>query len=224
MNKIQLHGSWRKKLDGEFDCDYMLALQAFLTEQKAQGKLMYPPEQQVFNALNSTAFEAVKVIIIGQDPYHGEGQAHGLCFSVPQGVPIPPSLGNIFKELKNDVGYSAPEHGCLQAWAEQGVLLLNSILTVEREQAASHAGRGWEHFTDQIIERLSTEREGLVFVLWGGYAQKKGKCIDEEKHLVLKSVHPSPLSAYRGFFGSKPFSTINSYLKAKGRATIDWQI
>ena len=224
MNKIQLHASWRKELDGEFDCEYLRALQAFLTEQKAQDKVMYPPEEQVFNALNSTAFEAVKVIIIGQDPYHGDGQAHGLCFSVPQGVPIPPSLGNIFKELNDDVGCSVPEHGCLQAWAAQGVLLLNSILTVEREQAASHAGQGWEQFTDQIIERLSTEREGLVFVLWGNYAQKKGQCIDEKKHLVIQSVHPSPLSAYRGFFGSKPFSTINSYLKAKGRATIDWQI
>ena len=224
MNKIQLHASWRKKLDGEFDCEYMLALQTFLTEQKAQGKLMYPPEKRIFNALNSTAFEDVKVIIIGQDPYHGPGQAHGLCFSVPQGLPIPPSLVNIFKELNNDVGCSAPEHGCLQAWAEQGVLLLNSILTVEHDRAASHAGQGWEQFTDQIIERLSTEREGLIFVLWGNYAQKKGKCIDEKKHLVIRSAHPSPLSAYRGFFGSKPFSTINAYLKAKGRATIDWQI
>ena len=185
---------------------------------------MYPPEKRIFNALNSTAFEDVKVIIIGQDPYHGPGQAHGLCFSVPQGLPIPPSLVNIFKELNNDVGCSAPEHGCLQAWAEQGVLLLNSILTVEHDRAASHAGQGWEQFTDQIIERLSTEREGLIFVLWGNYAQKKGQCIDEKKHLVIRSAHPSPLSAYRGFFGSKPFSTINAYLKAKGRATIDWQI
>lgn len=202
----------------------MQGLQDFLKQRRAQGSEIYPPEALVFNALNCTPFDSVKVVILGQDPYHGAGQAHGLSFSVPDGLKLPPSLLNICKELAHDLGYGMPLSGSLAAWAEQGVLLLNSVLTVEQAQAGSHQGKGWETFTDAIIKALSDQREHLVFVLWGSYAQEKGKVIDGSRHLVLSSVHPSPLSAHRGFFGSRPFSKCNEYLKANGIEEIDWRL
>ena len=186
--------------------------------------MIYPPGPEIFAALDATPLPQVKVVILGQDPYHGPDQAHGLCFSVRPGVPPPPSLVNIFKELHADLGITAPNHGCLEAWTHQGVLLLNSVLTVERGLAASHARQGWEQFTDRIIEVINTQRTGVVFVLWGAYAQKKGAAIDRNRHLVLTAVHPSPLSAHRGFAGSKPFSKINAYLKQHGEEAIDWQL
>jgi uracil-DNA glycosylase len=197
-------------------------LKAFLQEQKQQKKVIYPASDQWFNAFNTTPFEKVKVVILGQDPYHGPDQAHGLCFSVKPGTKFPPSLLNIFKELGNDLDMPVPEQGCLQSWAEQGVLLLNATLTVEQAQAGSHQNRGWEQFTDRAIQHLNEQREGLVFMLWGSYAQKKGQLIDDKKHLVLKAPHPSPLSAYRGFFGCGHFSQANSYLKSRGEAVIEW--
>lgn len=221
---VQLEPGWKEALAEEFDQPYMQQLRGFLIEQKAAGKQVYPPGPLIFNALNSTPLEDVKVVIIGQDPYHGPGQAHGLCFSVPPGMPAPPSLQNIFKELQRDLGLSVPRHGCLQSWAEQGVLLLNAVLTVEHSQAGSHANRGWERFTSRIIEVLNERRTHLVFLLWGSYAQKKGQQIDPGVHLVLKSVHPSPLSAHRGFIGNGHFSRANEYLVAHGRAPIDWQL
>jgi len=202
----------------------MKELRAFLAAEKAAGKTIYPPGKLIFNALNSTPFNKVRVVILGQDPYHGPGQAHGLCFSVPKGVRPPPSLQNIFKELSADLGLPKPEHGCLQGWAEQGVLLLNAVLTVAYKQAGAHANKGWEQFTDCVIRVLSERREGLVFLLWGSYAQKKGQIIDENKHLVLKAVHPSPLSAHRGFLGCRHFSKTNNYLKAQHLGEIDWLI
>lgn len=211
-------------LGGEFDKPYMKELRAFLVAEKKAGKTIYPPANLWFNALNSTPFDQVKVVILGQDPYHGPGQAHGLCFSVLPGQKFPPSLNNIFKEIQDDLGIEPPNHGCLQHWAEQGVLLLNATLTVEKNQAGSHQGKGWEEFTDQVIDHLNREREGLVFILWGSYAQKKGRYIDPKRHLVLKSPHPSPLSSYRGFFGCKHFSKTNEYLRAQGQPEIDWAV
>lgn len=220
--EVKLESGWRDQLKDEFDQDYMKSLRQFLATEAKRGKIIYPHGDEIFAALNFTPFDQVKAVILGQDPYHGPGQAHGLCFSVKEGITPPPSLVNIYKELATDLGLSPSPHGCLSQWAKQGVLLLNSVLTVERGRAASHQGRGWERFTDRIIECLSSQREGLVFVLWGSYAQKKGQSIDRTRHLVLSSPHPSPLSAYRGFFGSKPFSQTNNYLASRGKALIDW--
>jgi uracil-DNA glycosylase len=221
---IQLDSSWLNVLGGEFDKPYMQSLRAFLQAEKQAGKTIYPAGKNIFNAFNSTSFDAVKVVILGQDPYHGPGQAHGLCFSVLPGVPLPPSLLNIFKEIQQDLGIPVPRHGCLQAWADQGVLLLNATLTVEHGLAGSHQGKGWEVFTDEAIMALNREREGLVFLLWGSYAQKKGALIDPRKHLVLKSPHPSPLSAHRGFFGNRHFSKTNAWLVERGLEPIDWRV
>ncbi|MGL6159964.1 uracil-DNA glycosylase [Microbulbifer sp.] len=221
---IKIHPSWYAVLQDEFEKPYMEQLRQFLRKEKAAGKIVYPPGPQIFNAFNSTPFEEVKVVILGQDPYHGPGQAHGLCFSVKPGVPVPPSLQNIFKELQSDLGIDSPDHGCLQPWAEQGVLLLNATLTVERGRAGSHQGRGWEHFTDAAIHKLAEKREGLVFILWGSYAQKKGAFIDSNKHRVFRAPHPSPLSAHRGFFGTRPFSQANDYLLSNSREPIDWAL
>lgn len=202
----------------------MVALKAFLIAEKAAGKPIYPKGLEWFAALDATPLENVRVVILGQDPYHGEGQAHGLCFSVQHGVRPPPSLINIYKEMKTDLGEYPPNHGNLKSWAEQGVLLLNSVLTVEANKAASHQGKGWERFTDAIIQLVNDQPYPVVFILWGSYAQKKAAFVDHTKHLVLKSVHPSPLSAYNGFFGSKPFSQANAFLKSKGRGEIDWRL
>lgn len=220
----QLPESWKVHLNQELEKDYIRHLENFLSEEKQNGKIIFPQDQQYFAALDLTPFEKVKVVILGQDPYHGPGQAHGLSFSVKQGVAFPPSLQNIFKELKSDLGIEIPQHGCLDPWAKQGVLLLNTVLTVEQSKAASHQKKGWEEFTDAVIRHLNEEREGLVFVLWGSSAQKKGALIDRKKHLVIESPHPSPLSSYRGFFGSKPFSRINQYLQAQGQEPIDWKL
>ncbi len=222
--EVKLHASWRKLLQDDFDSPYMAVLRNFLREQKALGKTIYPPGNEIFAALNTTAFDSVKVVILGQDPYHGPNQAHGLCFSVRPGVRIPPSLQNIYKELAADVGFIPPQHGCLKEWAEQGVLLLNAVLTVEAGLAASHQGKGWERFTDSIVNHLNLNASGIVFILWGSYAQKKGAMIDRQKHLVLQSPHPSPLSASRGFFGNHHFSRSNEYLLANNKSAIDWQL
>jgi uracil-DNA glycosylase len=220
----QLHPSWQAVIGSEFDKPYMQSLRAFLLQEKTAGKHIFPPSPLIFNAFNHTPFDKVRVVIIGQDPYHGVGQAHGLSFSVPAGVALPPSLINIFKEIESDLGIKMRGKGDLTAWADQGVLLLNATLTVEMANAGSHQKRGWETFTDAAIAALNQHREGLVFVLWGSYAQKKGEMIDGQKHLVLKSVHPSPLSAHRGFFGNHQFSKINHYLIQQGQVPIDWQI
>ncbi len=221
---IQLHSSWLSQLEAEFDAPYMVQLRDFLLQQKRLKKTIYPKGDAIFNALNSTPFNHVKVVIIGQDPYHGPEQAHGLCFSVPKGIRTPPSLINIFKELNSDIGLPIPAHGCLQSWAEQGVLLLNAVLTVEHKTAGAHAGKGWEAFTDKIIALLNEQQENIVFMLWGAYAQKKGQLIDSSKHLVLKAVHPSPLSAHRGFLGCRHFSQANDYLLAAGIEPVDWSL
>lgn len=221
---VQLEPSWLRVLHQEFEKDYMLELKAFLQSEKETGKEIYPASKQWFNAFNSTPFNDVKVVILGQDPYHGPGQAHGLCFSVLPGIAHPPSLRNIFKEMQNDLKLDPPESGCLQAWAERGVLLLNATLTVERGSAGSHQGRGWEQFTDSVIRELNDKREGLVFILWGSYAQKKGQIIDDTRHLVLKAPHPSPLSSHRGFFGCRHFSKTNEYLTGRGQSPIDWSL
>ncbi|CBL45836.1 Uracil-DNA glycosylase [gamma proteobacterium HdN1] len=223
-SRIRLEGSWKQFLISEFEQPYMKGLRDFLNAEKQAGKSIYPRGSEYFQALNSTPFEEVKVVVLGQDPYHGPGQAHGLSFSVLPGTPFPPSLINIFKELQTDVGVPVPAHGCLSHWAEQGVLLLNSVLTVEAGKAGSHQGRGWEIFTDRIVRELASQREGLVFLLWGSYAHKKGQFIDRKRHLVLSAVHPSPLSAYRGFFGCKHFSQTNAFLLAHGKKPIDWTV
>jgi uracil-DNA glycosylase len=223
-DRIQLDPSWKTRLLPEFQKSYMLELRQFLHKELGAKKKIYPRGSEYFAALNFTPFEQVKVVIIGQDPYHGVDQAHGLCFSVKAGIEIPPSLVNIFKELKTDLGVEPAKHGCLDHWAKQGVLLLNATLTVEHGKAGSHQNKGWEQFTDAVIDHLNREREGLVFVLWGSYAQKKGAFIDRKKHLVLESPHPSPLSAHRGFFGCRHFSKINAYLKSKGQRPIDWRL
>lgn len=223
-DNVKIEASWKEVLREEFDKPYFIQLRSFLQAEKQAGKTVYPPGSLIFNAFDKTPFEQVKVVILGQDPYHGPGQAHGLSFSVPPGIPAPPSLVNIYKELVDDVGISMPAHGSLDAWASQGVLLLNSILTVEANQAASHQGRGWEQFTDAVIRTLNERRTGLVFLLWGSYAQKKGAFIYTDKHLVLKSVHPSPLSVYRGFIGCKHFSQTNNYLALQGKEPINWQV
>jgi len=224
----QLHPSWQAIIGQEFDQPYMQTLRTFLQQEKAAGKVIYPPSALIFNAFNHTPFDDVRVVIIGQDPYHGQDngqpQAHGLSFSVPAGIKPPPSLVNIFKEIATDLGITMSGTGDLSPWAAQGVLLLNATLTVEQANAGSHQKRGWEQFTDAAIAALNAQRENLVFVLWGSYAQKKGAAIDAAKHLVLQSVHPSPLSAHRGFFGNHQFSQINAYLQQHGQQPIDWQL
>lgn len=220
--QARLHPSWMAQIGGEFDQPYMRQLRQFLSAEKTAGKVIYPPGELWFNAFNSTPFDEVKVVILGQDPYHGPGQAHGLCFSVLPGVPFPPSLLNIFKEIQADLGTQIPDDGCLQRWADQGVLLLNATLTVEQGRAGSHQGRGWEQFTDCAVQRLNEAREGLVFLLWGSYAQKKGQFIDSQRHLVLRAPHPSPLSAHRGFLGCRHFSQANQYLQQRGQPPIRW--
>jgi uracil-DNA glycosylase len=216
--------SWTRVMGDEFDQPYMKTLTTFLDKQIESGTRIFPQASEYFAAFSATPFDKVRVVILGQDPYHGEGQAHGLSFSVPDGVKPPPSLLNIFKELEADLGIPRTRKGHLMKWAEQGVLLLNSVLTVEENKAGSNQKRGWEQFTDRAIRELNDRREGLVFVLWGAYAQKKGAFIDRQKHLVLESVHPSPLSASRGFLGSRPFSKINGHLRTQGQTEIDWRL
>lgn len=216
--------SWQHYLGGEFDQPYMLNLKQFLQEQKTQRKVIYPHSTLWFHALEATPLDQVKVVILGQDPYHQPDQAHGLCFSVRPGIKTPPSLVNIYKELNSDLGIAPVKHGYLESWAQQGVLLLNSVLTVEQSQAASHQKKGWEQFTDRVIQVVNEHCENVVFLLWGSYAQKKGAVIDTQRHLVLKAPHPSPLAAHRGFFGSRPFSQANGYLEQQGKAPVNWQL
>jgi len=215
--------SWNAVLQDEFEQPYFKALETFVAKER-ETKIIYPPHEQVFAAFEALDFNDVKVVILGQDPYHGEFQANGLAFSVNQGVKFPPSLKNIFKELEDDLGIKNVHNGDLSLWAKQGVLLLNATLTVEAAKAGSHQKRGWETFTDQVIEAVATQLDHVVFILWGSYAQKKGKMIDRNKHFVIETAHPSPLSVYRGFYGSKPFSKINTYLEQKGQKPIDWKI
>jgi uracil-DNA glycosylase len=221
---IRLHESWLKPLQAEFDAPYMAALRAFLVAEREAGKRIFPKGSEWFHALDATPLDRVRVVILGQDPYHGEGQAHGLCFSVRPGVPLPPSLVNIYKELEADLGLKPPGHGCLETWAKQGVLLLNAVLTVEAGRAASHQGKGWERFTDAVIRHVNDLERPVVFILWGSYAQKKAAFVDTTRHLVLRSAHPSPLSAHNGFFGSRPFSKANAFLEAHGQQPIDWAL
>ena len=223
-DSIRLEPAWKALIGDWLLRDDMRALSAFLRERMRAGVRIHPDPANIFAAFDATAFDAVKVVILGQDPYHGPGQAHGLCFSVQPGVPIPPSLDNIYKELHRDLGMARPPNGDLTPWAQRGVLMLNSVLTVEEGRAGSHQGRGWEGFTDHVVDVLNREREGLVFLLWGSYAQAKGKAIDPRRHRVLKAPHPSPLSAYRGFIGCGHFSATNEYLARHGRAPIDWTL
>lgn len=219
-----LEESWRTPLQNEFAQPYMRTLAKFLCAEKAKGKTVFPEQQEYFRALDLTPLTDVRVVILGQDPYHGEGQAHGLCFSVRPEVKIPPSLMNIYKELQNDLGIAPARHGFLESWARQGVLLLNSVLTVENAQAASHQGRGWEKFTDRIIHTVNEKAGPAVFMLWGAYAQKKAAFVDPRKHLVLGAPHPSPLSAHRGFLGCRHFSRANKFLVENGRAPVNWEL
>lgn len=223
-SNVKLEPSWLCILKDEFEKPYIQALKQFLLSEKHQDKIIYPKSDLIFNALNTTPFDSVKVVILGQDPYHAPNQAHGLCFSVLPDIRIPPSLLNIYKEIKQDIGIEIPKHGYLQSWAEQGVLLLNAMLTVEDNKAGSHQNKGWEQFTDKVIQLLNEQREGIVFLLWGSYAQKKGQYIDTKKHLVLKAPHPSPLSAYRGFFGTKHFSKANAYLIKQNISPVEWAL
>src|SRR5690554_2402002 len=218
---VKMEQHWKEQMKEEFEKEYFKSLTTFIREEYA-GKTIYPPAKLIFNAFNSCPFDEVKVVIVGQDPYHEPGQAHGLCFSVNEGITVPPSLLNIYKEIKNDLGKAIPLSGNLERWAGQGVLLLNATLTVQAHRAGSHQGKGWEAFTDAAIRHLAEEREHLVFIFWGAYAQRKGASIDAGKHLILKSPHPSPLSAHRGFFGNNHFSRTNEYLSAHGIKTIDW--
>lgn len=219
-----LDATWKSLLAPEFEQDYMRALWEFLKGRRDAGATIYPPVEDWFNAFSCTPFERVKVVILGQDPYHGPGQAHGLCFSVRPGVTPPPSLKNIFRELEHDLEISPPPHGFLQAWAQQGVFLLNSVLTVEQGKPGAHQGKGWERFTDRAVELLNVRRDNIVFMLWGSYALKKGSIVDRTRHLVLEAAHPSPLSAYRGFFGCRHFSQANTYLRRHRQAPIDWRL
>lgn len=218
-----IEDGWKNVLLKEFNQAYFVELKQFLVSEKQKHRI-FPPGSLIFNAFNHTPFEKVKVVFLGQDPYHGAGQAHGLCFSVPRGIAKPPSLVNIFKELENDLGIKEPPHGNLEQWADQGVLLLNATLTVRENQAGSHQNRGWEQFTDAVIRYLSEQRENLVFVFWGNFAIAKKSLVDSQKHLILTAAHPSPLSAYKGFFGCKHFSKINDYLEKKGYEKINWEI
>lgn len=223
MSDVKIEASWKEVLKDEFSQPYFQSLATFLKQAKAEGKTIYPPGSLIFNAFNSTPFDEVKVVILGQDPYHNPGEAMGLSFSVPRGVRIPPSLKNIYKELHNDVGIAIPNHGDLTAWAKQGVFLLNAMLTVERNQPRSHHNVGWQNFTDAVIRKLSDEREHLVFMLWGGFARKKKELIDTNRHLVLESAHPSPLAG-NAFFGNHHFSKANAYLQKNGKEPIDWRL
>lgn len=218
---VKIADSWKDKLSGEFEKAYFKNLVAFIKEEY-KSHTIFPPGKQIFSAFDHCSFDDVKVVIIGQDPYHGPGQGNGLCFSVNDGVRKPPSLINIFKEIKNDLGKEIPESGNLERWADQGVLLLNATLTVRANSPGSHQKKGWEQFTDAVIKLLSDQKENLVFILWGAYAQKKGEVIDAQKHMIIKSAHPSPFAADRGFFGSKPFSRTNDYLESKSLNTINW--
>ena len=222
--ELRLEPSWKARVGDWFERDDMQALSCFLRKRRAADARIYPAPADMFAAFDATPFDAVKVVILGQDTYHGPGQAHGLCFSVLPGVPVPPSLINIYKELVSDVGFTRPDHGYLMPWAHQGVLLLNSVLTVEEGRPGSHQGKGWEGFTDHVVDVLNREREGLVFLLWGSYAQAKGKVIDTRRHRVLKAPHPSPLSAHRGFLGCGHFSAANQYLARTGQAAVDWSL
>lgn len=221
---MRLEASWKQRVGSHLESESMRALSAFLRAEKQSGKVIHPRGPEIFAALDTTPFDAVKVVILGQDPYHGTDQAHGLCFSVLPHVPVPPSLENIYREIARDVGAARPDHGWLMPWARQGVLLLNAVLTVEHGMAGSHQGKGWEGFTDACVDALNREREGLVFLLWGSYAQSKGKLIDARRHLVLKAPHPSPLSAHRGFLGCGHFSRTNKYLEASGQVAVDWRL
>lgn len=216
--------TWEEALKGERDQAYFQAALNFVKQERVKGRTVYPAHSDIFNAFKYTPFDQIKVVIIGQDPYHGPNQAHGLCFSVQHGVPQPPSLQNILKELHNDLGTPIPKHGCLEQWTKQGVLLLNTSLTVEAGKPQSHANIGWEKFTDKVIQILNEQKQGLIFILWGSPAQKKGAMIDPTKHHILKAPHPSPLSAHRGFFGSKPFSKTNELLKKMGKEPVDWSL
>lgn len=219
----QIDESWKQILMDEFNSDYFAHLKEFLVEEKKKH-VVYPPGDLIFNAFNHTPFDKVKVVIIGQDPYHGEGQAHGLCFSVPQDIKPPPSLVNIFKELHNDLGMEIPSHGNLISWADQGILLINATLTVRAKQAGSHQNKGWENFTDAVIRNISERKSKIIFLLWGNYAINKAELIDEDKHYILKAAHPSPFSAYRGFFGCKHFSLTNEILTSIGETPINWSV
>ena len=221
---VKIEASWKEVLKGEFSKDYFQQIPQHIKTEKSQGKIIYPPGSVIFNAFNITPFDKVKVVILGQDPYHGKGQAHGLCFSVQNGVAPPPSLMNIFKELQDDIGIDIPSHGNLTHWAEQGVFLLNASLTVRTGEPMSHSKIGWATFTDMVIKKISELKKNVVFILWGKFAQEKRVLIDESKHLVLRSVHPSPLSAYGGFFGCKHFSKTNEYLVSKGIDPVDWSL
>lgn len=218
---VKIEESWKKELQSEFDKDYFIQLTAFVKSEYEQ-KRIYPPGSLIFSAFDHCPLDQVKVVIVGQDPYHGAGQANGLCFSVADGIRHPPSLQNIFKEIQSDLGQSIPQSGNLERWADQGVFLLNATLTVEASKAGSHQNRGWETFTDAVLDIVSRQKENVVFILWGAYAQKKGAFLDADKHLILKSPHPSPFSAHSGFFGSKPFSKTNQYLTSKGLTPINW--
>lgn len=220
---IKMEEGWKSRLNAQFDQPYMKALRKTLVARRKAGTTIYPPPDQWFTSFNLTPFNRVKVVILGQDPYHGAGQAHGLCFSVLPGVPIPPSLRNIYKELQSDLGIEPVKHGYLESWAKQGVFMLNSVLTVEHGAAASHQGLGWEAFTDAVIDSINLDTEKTVFMLWGGYAKRKGQMIDQSRHLVLQSAHPSPLSV-RGFTGCKHFSKANAYLQQQGKQAVDWQL
>ncbi|WP_258097688.1 uracil-DNA glycosylase [Marinoscillum pacificum] len=219
--EVRIEPTWKILLDEEFEKEYFKNLVSFVKSEYQQHRI-YPPGSQIFNAFQYCPLDQTKVVIIGQDPYHGPGQANGLCFSVAEGVRMPPSLVNIFKELKDDLGVDMPPHGSLECWSKQGVLLLNATLTVRASTPGSHQNKGWEEFTDAVIQKLSSEREGLVFILWGAYAQKKGSVIDTSKHYVIQSAHPSPFAAHKGFFGSKPFSKTNEYLRKNGKDVINW--
>ena len=221
---IALRPEWRQPLQSEFDADYMAALRAFLVAEKAAGKTIYPKGGEWFRALELTPPKDVRVVILGQDPYHGPGQAHGLCFSVQPGVRVPPSLANIYKELEADLGIPRARHGCLEHWAQQGVLLLNSVLTVEAGQAASHAGKGWERFTDAVVRIINEGDHPVAFLLWGAHAQRKAAAVDRDRHLVLTAAHPSPLSAHNGFLGCRHFSKVNGWLAGQGLPLIDWAL
>jgi uracil-DNA glycosylase len=223
-NQIELEPSWKALLKDEFSQDYFSLIKQFILTEKAKGKAVYPPGKLMFNAFNLTPFDQVKVVILGQDPYHGLGQAHGLSFSVPFGVKTPPSLQNIYKEIEHDLGFIIPNHGNLETWAKQGVLLINAVLSVNAGEPASHKAAGWENFTNAVIYHLSQQRKNLVFLLWGRFAQQKELLIDTNKHLILKAAHPSPFSAYQGFLGCKHFSKTNEYLIQNGLAPIDWAI
>lgn len=223
-DRIKLEPSWKARVGDYLLRPDMQELGGFLRAEKAAGRRVYPPGPEIFAALDATPFEQVKVVILGQDPYHGPGQAHGLCFSVRPGTPVPPSLQNIYKEIEADIGIKPPDHGYLLPWARRGVLLLNAVLTVEAGRAGSHQNRGWEGFTDHIVDRLNDEREGLVFLLWGSYAQRKGERVDRRRHCILRAPHPSPLSAHRGFLGCGHFGKANRWLAGAGLAPIDWSL